>query len=291
MLMAIVSGDVTTNRAFLAGMSGINIDHGDTTFGGFVFDKATELPERPRVLDLPLLPSYPDTVADVFQVFHHVDISGFTGLNNRLADPVVEVGHPSPLFARQPFQEVFCSGRAFGLQRLPQFGVMLPDVHGLPSGEFQTVGGGGDVVDATVNANNVTVFGWEGNFTVDHDMDIELFGSTVVAECSRSKLLSGEKTTLEVADVKFKFEPAVYGGNRNLFPFLDKREGAGVEAHTGGLELPGLGLFTLLFGCFGDPGNSTDNKVSVEAVLFLNSVVAKMLQFHFVSCFVVQRNL
>ncbi len=259
MFMAIVPGDITTNGATLAGMSGVNIDHGNTIFGGLVFDKVAKLPKSPGMLNLPLFPGNPNTVTDILQVFHNNYVTKLTGLNNRLRNPVVKVAHPSLLFARQPFQEAFCPLRAFGLQRLPQFRIMLPDVHGLPPGKLQAVGGGGKVIDAAINADNVAVFRRKWDFAVDYDMDIKLFGAFVIAECCRRRFLSSKKTTLEITNIKFKFNPAVDGGNRNFFPLLDKREGAGIKAHTGRFELPGLTKFALFLAGFSNTGNCPDN--------------------------------
>lgn len=192
MFMAIVPGDVPTFRATLAGMPRVNIDHSDTALGGFIFDKVTELPEGPGVLNLALLFGCSNAVADVFQVFHYDNVSGLTGLDNRLANPVVEVGHPSPLFAREQFQSAFCRLCAFGLQRLPQFRVVLPDVHSLSPRKLQTVGRSGEVVNAAVNTNNVSAFWWKRNFAVNNNMDVEFLGSAVVTQCSSSRFLSSE---------------------------------------------------------------------------------------------------
>lgn len=288
MLVAIAPGNTTTFWATLAGVPRVNVDHGNAAFGGLILDENTELAESPGVLNLSLLLGYPHAVADVFQVFHYDNVSGLTRLDNRLANPVVEVAHPSLLFTRQPSQEALGPFRAFGLQRLPQFGVMLPNMHSLPSRKLQTIGCAGEVVDSAVNAKDISAFWWERNFAVDNNMNVEFFGSTVITQSSGSRFLFCEQTALEVANIKFKFKPAADGSNRNFFPLLDKREGAGIKAHAGGFELPGFGLLALFLGGFGDTSNSTNNKVSVETIFILNSVVAKMLQLHLVSCLIVQ---
>lgn len=64
--MAIAPGDMTTNKASLAGMPGINVNHSNTAFNSFILNKVTELPEGPGVLNLTLFLSNLNPVTDMF---------------------------------------------------------------------------------------------------------------------------------------------------------------------------------------------------------------------------------
>jgi len=195
---------------------------------------------------------------------------------------VVEVGHPAALLPRQTFQEAFYPLRALGLECLPQPSVTPADVHSLPPGKLQTIGGSGEVVDAAVNAYDVAVFRRKRDFTVYHNIDVELLLAPVVAQDGRSRLLSSKQAALEIADGKRELEPACYRRNGNFPALLVEGEGALVEAHAGGFELSGFGLLPLFLGCFSYSGNGTDYEVGLQAVFFLNLPVAEVLEFNFV---------
>ena len=242
------------------------------------------------MLEKTLLFGNVNSFPDMPQVFHHDYIARVAGVDDSFGDPVVEVGHPAALPTAQPFQEAFSPLRALGLERLPQPGVPPPDVHGLQPGKLQAVGGGCEVVDAAVDAGNVAAFRLKRNFPVNNNVDVELFRSLVVAKGGRSGFLSSEQSFLEVPNGKREFEPAGYRGDRNLPTLFIEGKGALVEAHAGRFELPGLGQFPLLFGHFGYAGNSADDEVSLQAVLFLDGAVAEVLEFDLVGGAVFLRN-
>lgn len=243
MPVPVTSIDVAASWAALAGIAGVNVDHGNATLGGLVLDEPAELSESPGVLDESLLSGHTDALPDGAQVFHRDNIAGLTGTDDSFGDPVVKVGHPATLLPRQPFQEALGPFRAPGLERLPQPGVTPTDVQSVPSGELQAIGGGGKVINATVNANGVTVFGWKMDFVIDHNIDVELFRSSIVAEGGRSGFLLGKKPSLEVANGEWEPEPAHHCGDGDFPTLFVEGEGALVEAHAGGFELSGFGWF------------------------------------------------
>ncbi|GAW92340.1 hypothetical protein KKC1_14950 [Calderihabitans maritimus] len=210
MSVSIVPSCIATFWTALAGMARVNIDYGNTAFGGFVLDEPTELPKSPGVLKETLSFNCTDSLSDITQVFHYDDVSRLAGIDDCLADFMVEVGHPAVFLPRQPFQELLGSVRALGLEHLPQPSIMPADVYSLPSRELQAIGGGSKVIDTAVNTNDVTTFRRKRNFTVDHDVDVELFRAPVVAEGCRSGLLSREKPPLEITNGERELEPPGY---------------------------------------------------------------------------------
>ena len=175
---------VTAPWAALAGVFGIHINYLDATLNSFVLDEPAELPKSPRVLNETLFLGCTDTLTDMTQVFHHDNVSWFTGADNGLGDPVVEVGHPAALLPRQPFQEALSPLRALGLERTPQPCVPLSDVHGLPPRKLQASSGSSKIIDASVNAYNVTTSHRGRNFSANYNVDTKLPCPLVVADGS-----------------------------------------------------------------------------------------------------------
>jgi len=195
---------------------------------------------------------------------------------------VVEVGHKAVLLTAQPFQGALSTFRALGLERLMQPGVTPPDVHRLSPRKLQTIRGGGKVVDATVNANDVTVLWREGHFPVHDDVDGERFRLLVVTEGGRSGFLPYQELALEVADGQGKLEPARHRGDGDFPALFIEGEGVLVEAHARGFELLRFRWPSLIPGRFGYTGDSADDEVSLEIVLFFDGAVAEVLELDLV---------
>lgn len=284
--------DRSTPGASLTGVVRIDIGHGNASLQGLVFDKGLKLPKGPGVGDTPLLSSQSDTLPDVRQVFQDQGITGLTYRDNFLADSVVQVGHPPSFLARQPFQEPFCSLRALGLKSLSKVGVVVSDVFGLFAGELLPTGGGGQIVDAPVNSNRIGAFR-EGNFPVNHNVNVELPLALTEGERCGGRLLLLEETPLEVAQVELKpLETSIVGSNGDGFLPLIKTEGASIERETGGAK--GLGNLLPFLGYldgFGYPGNGPNDQVGLEAVFIFDLVVAEVLQLDLVGCPMLEGNL
>jgi hypothetical protein len=187
------------------------------------------------------------------------------------------------LLTAQPFQGALSTSRALGLERLMQPGVASPDVHRLSPRELQAIGGGGKVVDATVNANDVTVLWQEGHFPVHDDVDGERFRLLVVAKGCGGGLLPSKQPFLEVSNDKRKLKSAVYRGDGNFPALFIEGEGALVEAHACGFELLRFRWLSLIPGRFGYTGDSADDEVNLQAVSFLDGAVAEVLELDLVS--------
>jgi len=87
---------------------------------------------------------------------------------------------------------------------------------------------------------------------------------------------------LEVSNSQWEFQSTRYCGDRDFPALLVEGECALVQAHTGRLELSGLGLFALLLGGFGYSRNSTNHKICLQSILFLDFLVAKVLKLNLV---------
>lgn len=195
---------------------------------------------------------------------------------------MVEVGHKAALLTAQPFQGALSTSRALGLERLPQPGISPTNMHGLSPRELQAIGGGGEVIDTTVNANDVTVLWREGHFPVHDDVDGERLCSPVVTEGGRSGFLPCQELALEVADGQGELHPARHRGDGDFPALFIEGEGALVEAHARGFELPGLKQLPPSLGGFSHTGDGADDEVSLQAVSFLDGAVAEVLEFDLV---------
>jgi len=65
MSMPVVPVYIATPRATLAGMTWINVNHGNTTLGGLVLDESAELSESPRVLKKTLFFTGTDSLPNI----------------------------------------------------------------------------------------------------------------------------------------------------------------------------------------------------------------------------------
>jgi hypothetical protein len=121
------------------------------------------------------------------------------------------------------------------LERLPQSSIAFADVHSLLPGKLLSVECGCNVIDTTVNTNNVATFRWGGNFAVNNNVDVEFFCSLVVANSSESELLPNEQLLLEISNDKWEFKSAHHRRDGSFLKFLIEGEGALVKAYAGGV--------------------------------------------------------
>jgi len=186
------------------------------------------------------------------------------------------------LLTAQPFQGALSTFRALGLERLMQPGVAFADMHRLSPRKLQAIRGDSKVVDATVNANDVAVLWREGYFPVHDDVDGERFCLLVVTEGGRSGFLPYQELALGVADGQGKLEPARHRGDGDFPALFVEGEGVLVEAHARGFELLRFRWLSLFPGRFGYTGDSADDEVSLEIVLFFDGVIAEVLELDLV---------
>jgi hypothetical protein len=186
------------------------------------------------------------------------------------------------LLTAQPFQGALSTFRALGLERLMQPGVTPPDVHRLSPRKLQAIRGGGKVVDATVNANDVTVLWREGHFPVHDDVDGERFCSLVVTEGGRSGLSALSGARAGSCRWPGGTSSCRHRGDGDFPALFVEGESALVEAHACGFELLRFRWLSLIPGRFGYTGDSADDEVSLEIVLFFDGAVAEVLELDLV---------
>ena len=272
--MFIANTQLTTARAGLRSVSGVNIDNRDTCFEGFVFDKALQLTKSPGVGSLSLLSLDSDTLPDVFQVFQDQHVSGFTVGDNGFTNLVVNVFHPASLFARKTFQSAFGTLRSFALKTLAKVGVMLPDVHYLFSSKGLTLAGCCDVIKPPIDSNRVAARGYY-DFLLQHYVDVEDFLTPIVRQRCCLWLLPFEKSKLEVANSQFDVLPSIMCGDTDFLFLLNISESPGIKRHTGGLEFS-WSAFPLLGGRHS--GNSTYNMVGLQLIFGFHIMIAQLVK-------------
>lgn len=92
--------DTTTGRTGSGSVAGINRNHNHACTLCFVFDKASQLVERPAMQGCSLAASSPDPVTDALQIFKGDSSSGaLRRINNLLADRVVDLSGKASFFA------------------------------------------------------------------------------------------------------------------------------------------------------------------------------------------------
>jgi len=82
--------------------------------------------------------------------------------------------------------------------------------------KLQAIRGGSKVVDATVNTYYFTVAYRKRDFTLHSNVNVKILRSLIVAKGGRSRLMSLEQFSLEVANGKKKLESSGYCRDRNL---------------------------------------------------------------------------
>lgn len=94
--------------------------------------------------------------ADALEVFKGNAASGVFGFRDqRFGDARVHIAGELSLLPPPPLQEAFGGFRALGLQPCPQLGVALPQTVQVSAGVDASLGIGGDVGDAKVNAKPI----------------------------------------------------------------------------------------------------------------------------------------
>jgi hypothetical protein len=147
--------DMTTTRASLRSMVGLNENNLVTCQSGFVGNHKLKLPKSPSVELYSLFSTFPlATVSNVLKVFQHNEAIWREAINEATADGV-EVGScPTVLLVAQPFPSPFGS-RAFALQRAPSGTKPLAPLNQLYARDLNATRGNKQVNFAEVNANNI----------------------------------------------------------------------------------------------------------------------------------------
>jgi len=255
-----------------------------------IFNKLLKLSKRPGLVDIPLPLSNPGSFPNVSQVFHNENIIGTGSFHYPLADNMVKVADYPTFLARQPLQEPFSPFSAFGLKRSPQIRKTPPYMHSLLARESETIRGGSKVIDAEVYANGICALR-SRNWLGKDDIDIEpsLPSRLAIDQGSRGWYLPFKEMPLIVTQDKVNFDSTLNSRKRYHFFGGDITENSLVIGHRGWFKL--LDLAEFLFRRFGYPGDGSYGKISGQIKSLPKLIIAKVLEFHFVSCVVLLRDL
>ncbi len=151
--------NTTTYRAGARGIARLNELNDYPGELRLIFDKLSELRERPGVLLSPLAFPNRDAVADTLEVFQCDSPSAVFSLhNNTLRDYVIDVCGKTPLFSGTLFEKAAGCLCALGLKFSPQLRVALPQSVDLITRVGLTIRVGSDILDAQINTKKLDSF-------------------------------------------------------------------------------------------------------------------------------------
>lgn len=149
--------DTTADRTSPGRVARVNEYQRHTEQSGFVFDKGTQLIERPAMQLASLRLPNPYPVTDAAQVFQSDTASGAFGLlHELLGDAVVHVGCEASLLARQGFETTPGGLRSFGLQTGTDSIMPTAQTTDVSAGVEFSVAVHGDVGNAEIDADTPT---------------------------------------------------------------------------------------------------------------------------------------
>ena len=272
--------DTTAYGASARGVSWVNQFHDHTDEAGLVLDKASELAERPGVMLSPLALANRDPVSDAREVFKGNTATGVFGLrNNPLTEHVVDISGKTCLFARTLYQKPLGCLRAVGLEFPSQFGMAFSQTVHLASGVGFSVGIGGNIDDAKVDAQKAlgVVGVWFGG--IDHHGQVE-------------GLISEDKVGLPDNAVESRF---LVGTDAHGYEFssLKGKDGYPVGALPGedtlvidhgavGLESVNLGL--ILAVALDHLTDNPDCHLCRKTIMLTKVAICKVVELHLRGC-------
>ena len=260
------------DRATLRSISRIDVLNGDAPLKRLILDETPQLSERPGMMDTPLPLGEPHALPDKTQILKDDQIAALAGLYDPSADDMVEIGHPSLLFARKPYQEALGPFRAFGLEMLTKLMIMAANIDSLFARKLKPVGRRGDIMDTPIDADGIGAIR-DTHFTFKDEVDVEASFGFLVDEHSGGGILVFEQGPLEVAQGELQLQPAVHGRDGNKLEAGDEPEEAFIQVERAALEArrrpsPFAGY----------PGNGTDNVVGGKLVSSLKLMIAKAVK-------------
>jgi len=214
--MTQTSSNSTATGASFGSILGVNIDNGDTPLQCFIFNKGLELSEGPAIVDIPLLLPNPCSFSDVGELFHHDELPFSDGLNYSFADSMIEVGHPPSLLPGKPSQELLSSLRAFGLERRAKVLEMPPYILSLSTGEFKSIGGGGNIVYSQIYSNWFYSLRYLRYRLGKNYINIKFLLSLLIDKDSKGRFLPFKKISLVITNSKRYLQSPFNCGKRDL---------------------------------------------------------------------------
>lgn len=166
--------NTTTQRTSARGITRVNEFNNDPRQFSFVFNKASQLSESPRVLLSALAMPNRHSVSDAAQVFKgDTPSSVFSLFNNPLADYVVDISSKSLFLAGTLFKKSFCLFRAVSLEFRPHLGMSFSKTINLISRVGSPIGVGSDINDTQVNSKKAIRFIRKWLWGIYHHCQIE----------------------------------------------------------------------------------------------------------------------
>ena len=191
---------------------------------------------------------------------------------------MVDVANYSALLPGKPFQELFSSLRAFGLESRSQRFKPLPYMHNVTAGEPQPVGTSSEIVNPQIDPDRVQSERFRNRFGEDN-IDVKaVFGSSIHQD-GGGRVLVFEETSLVLSEDKRDFDSSLNGGEGNHFFGGYISEGVSVIRDGSRSEVFYSAGFPFKSCC--DSCYSFRSEVGCEVELFLEVVVAKVMKFEF----------
>lgn len=288
--MAISDGKLPTSGTGMGRIPRVDIDHGNTSLQGLVFDKLGKLSERPGVVDVPLLLPNLRPVPYVGQLLHHDDISLSEAIHNPAGDNMVDVTNYPALPPGKPSQKLLGSSRAFGLESRTQRSKPPPYIHSVFAGKSKAIRACSKIVDSKVDSNGIRP-GRSRNRLGKDNVNVEAFlpFGPAIYQDGRGGLLVLEEMPLVVSEDKRNFDPSPDGGEGDHFFGSYVSEDTLVVGDGSRLEI--LYSSKLPFGSFSNPCYGPYGEVGCKAELLLKIVVAEMLKLDLVGSLVLSGHL
>ncbi len=269
------------DRAFLGCIGRVNVDHTNTSNGGFVVYELLELIETPRALSMsPSLGSNRCPFSDATEIFKSDQRKGVFGFHNKfLRDAMVSIPLKSGFMTGKSLKMSLCAIGAATLKagfKSIKLGSGFID---LLTREYLTGRVHGYVLDTKIHANNIFRYGLFGFRNFDYDTQIEL---PVMEDqiCLASDPVHSR--SMVVTDLDRNLNPALESQQRDLIKSLPRHDP--LVVYNGSIGIKGRfdRLVSLIgFTCF---RNSSDGHLRGYTKLLSKILINKWLQLDFVGC-------
>ena len=201
--------------------------------------------------------------------------------NQRFADTMVQVAHPTRLPAGKQFQSAFGALRAFALEFRSTRQELLAFMQSILATEELALGSDSKVVDSSVDTDGADWANALAGFNINHDVDTPVTPSEDNLGSRRG--FAGQFPPLKITKPKRNVKAPANTAQRDLFLVFTVGEGSSVVLHAGRAKLFDCAAF--LSGSFHGPGgtsNSLDCKVGWEFGCGANRTIGQMVDFKLV---------
>lgn len=254
--------DTTAYRTGSAGVSRIDVDHGNADKSSLVLDKALQLSKGPRMKRGTLRPVSSNPSANVRQLFDgYRPLRAFGLCHDLLGYEVVRVRSEAALLCGSLYEEALCGGSALRLKARSESAVSVAKPVDLPAGVKLPVGVGGDILDAEVHAENtvevdrISFFNFAGGEEIEDALAVD---KITLALLSLHQFVGAFR-----ADIG-NLNSSVERGNRSGAQIRPVTEVAQIIRDRAMLGKPALTLLIELIGV-GDLGDSPNGHLGRES--------------------------